>query len=74
LQHALLVEDDDVGRVELQQFFEAVVAVYDAAVEVVEVARGEAPTIELDHGPEFRRNDGDDREDHPLGAVARRPE
>ena len=38
LQHALLVADDDLRRAELQQPLEAVVAVDDAAVEVVEVA------------------------------------
>ena len=35
LQHALLVAHDDVGRVELNEALQAVVAVDDAAVEVV---------------------------------------
>ncbi len=74
LQHAFLVEDDDVGCIELQQFFKAVVAVYDTAVEIVEVARGEAPAIELDHGSEFRRNDRNNRQNHPFRAVAGRSE
>ena len=51
LEHALLVADDDVGRVERHEPLEAVVAVDDAAVEVVEVAGGEAAAVELDHGP-----------------------
>src|SRR5215472_10448524 len=38
LQHALLVAHDDVGRVELEQPAQAVVAVDDAAIEIVEVA------------------------------------
>ena len=38
LQHALLVVDDDLGRAEVEQPLEAVVAVDDAAVQVVEVA------------------------------------
>ncbi len=51
LEHALLVADDDVRRVERHEPLKAVVAVDDAAVEVVEVARGEAAAVELDHGP-----------------------
>ena len=49
LQHPLLVADDDLRGAEVQQPLEAVVAVDDAAVEVVQVAGGEAATIELDH-------------------------
>ena len=41
LQHALFVADDDFGGVEVHQLLEAVVAVDDAAVEVVQVAGGE---------------------------------
>ena len=39
LQHALLVVDDDLGRAEVEQPLEAVVAVDHAAVQVVEVGR-----------------------------------
>ena len=49
LEHALLVADDDVRRVERHEPLEAVVAVDDAAVEVVEVGGGEAAAVELDH-------------------------
>src|SRR3954463_15736104 len=42
LQHALLVVDDDLRRAEVEQPLEAVVPVDDAAVEVVQVRRGEA--------------------------------
>jgi hypothetical protein len=71
LQHALLVADDDVRRAQLDQPLQAVVAVDDAAVEVVEVGRGEAAAIERDERAELRRDDRDDRHDHPLGLVAR---
>ena len=37
LQHALLVVDDDRGSVKVEQALEAVIAVDDAAVEVIEV-------------------------------------
>ncbi len=71
LQHALFVAHDDVGRAQLHQPLEPVVAVDDAAVEVVEVAGGEAAAVELDHGAQLGRDDGQRGEDHPLGPVAR---
>src|SRR5438270_7140521 len=46
LEHPLLVADDDIGRAQLDQPLEAVVAVDDAAIKVVEVRRGEAPAVE----------------------------
>ncbi len=75
LQHALLVVHDDLGRAEVQQPLEAVVAVDHAAVEVVEVAGGETATVELDHRAQLRRDDRDRLEHHPLrpvGAAAER--
>src|SRR5262249_10873405 len=42
LEHAALVADDDLGRVELEQTLQAVVAVDDAAVEIVEIAGRES--------------------------------
>ena len=70
LKHALLVADDDVGRIELLESLEAVVAVDDAAVQVVEVAGREAAAVELDHGAQLRREHGQHVDHHPLGAVA----
>src|SRR5579884_1002571 len=69
LQHPLLVVDDDLRRAEIQQSLEAVVPVDDAAIEVVEVGRGEAAAVELHHRPQLRRDDGNGLEDHPLGPV-----
>ena len=71
LEHPLFVADDDVGRAQLQQPLQAVVAVDHAPVQVVEVRGGEAAAVQLHHGPQFRRDDGDDVQDHPLGPVAR---
>src|SRR5436190_10119617 len=71
LQHALLVAHDDVGRAELEQLLEAVVAVDDAAVQVVQIRRGEAAAVQRDERAQLGRNDRDDVEDHPLRAVAR---
>jgi hypothetical protein len=69
LQHALLVADDDFGRVQVHQLLEAVVAVDDAAIEVVEVGRGEAAAVEWHEGAKLWRDHGDHVEDHPLGLV-----
>jgi hypothetical protein len=66
LEHALFVADDDVRGLELQQVLQAVVAVDDAAVEVVEVAGSEAAALQGDEGAEVRRDDGEDRQDHPF--------
>ena len=71
LQHALFVADDDVRRAQLHQPLEAVVAVDDAAVEVVEVGRREAAAVERHERAQFGRDDRHDGQDHPLGPVAR---
>ena len=70
LQHALFVLDDDFGRVELEQPLEAVVAVDDAPVEIVEIRGGEAAAVELHHRAQFGRDDRNGGEHHPLGTVA----
>ena len=74
LEHPLLVPDDDLGRAQLEELLEAVVAVDDAAVQVVQVRRGEAAAVEGHERTELRRNDRDDVQDHPLRAVARAAE
>ena len=69
LQHALLVVDDDLGRAQVEQPLQAVVAVDDPAVEVVQVGRGEAATVELDHRAQLRRDHRHGLEDHGAGVV-----
>ncbi len=66
LEHALLVADDDLRRAQLKKPLEPVVAVDHAPVEVVQVGGREAAAVELDHRAQIRRNDRDDRQDHPL--------
>jgi hypothetical protein len=70
LEHALLVADDDIGGVEALEALQAVIAVDDAAIQVVEVGGSETPAVQLDHRPELRRDDRDHVHDHPLGLVA----
>ena len=58
------------GRVQLEQALQAVVAVDDAAIEIVQIAGREAAAVERDERAEIRRKHRDDREHHPLGTVA----
>ena len=69
LQHALLIADDDVWRAQIEQPLQAVVAIDHTSVEVVQVRRGKASAIELDHRPQFGWDDGQDAHDHPLRTV-----
>ena len=54
LKHTLLVTDDDFGGVEVDQLLEPVVAVDDAAVEVVKVAGGKIAAFQQDQRTENR--------------------
>ena len=69
LQHPLLVVDDDLGRAEVEQPLQAVVAVDHPAVQVVQVRGGEAATVELDHRAQVRRDHRDGVEDHGARVV-----
>ena len=70
LKHALLVADDDVRRAQLHQPLEAVVAVDDAAVEVVEIRRREAAAVERHQRAQLGRDHRNDVQDHPFRPVA----
>ena len=49
---------------------QAVVAVNDPAVQVVQVGGGVPAAVQGNHGPDLRGNDGQHVNDHPLGLVA----
>ena len=66
LEHALLVAHDDLRGAELNEALEAVVAVDDAAIEVVQVGGGETATVELHHWAQVWWDHRKDRHDHPL--------
>ncbi len=70
LQHALFVAHDDVRRAQLDQPLQAVVAVDDAAIQVVQVRRREAAAIQRHQRTQFGRNDRHDVQDHPLRPAA----
>ena len=71
LQHALFVAHDDFRRLQLQQAREAVVAVDDATIEVVQVRRGEAAAVQRDERTQVRREHRQHVHDHPVGLDAR---
>src|SRR5690606_37284628 len=54
LQHALFVVNDDVRRLQLHQVPQTVVAVDDAAIEIVEVGGREAATFERNERAQVR--------------------
>ena len=68
LQHALLVPENDLRRAMHDQLLQTVVAVDDAAIEIVQVGRREAATVERHERTQIRRNHRNDVQDHPLRA------
>ena len=66
LEHAFLVAHDDVRRAQLDQPLQAVVAVDDPAVEIVQVRGGETAAVERHQRPKLRRDDRHDVQDHPF--------
>ena len=70
LQHALLVAQDDFRRAVRDELLQAVVAVDDAAIQVVQIRRREPAAVERHERPQVGRNDWDDVQDHPLRLVA----
>jgi hypothetical protein len=71
LKHPLFVAHNDIRRAQLQQALEPVVAVDHPAIQVVQVAGGEAAAVQLNHGPQLGRNDGHYVQHHPFRPIAR---
>ena len=70
LQHPLFIANDDFGRPELDQPLQAVVAVDDPPIQIVEIRGREAAAVERHQRPELRRDHRDDLHDHPFGPGA----
>src|SRR5882724_9339721 len=70
LQHALFVANDDVRRPELHKLFQPVVAVDDAAIQVVQVRGSEPAAVEGHQRAQLRRKNRNDVQNHPFGFVA----
>ena len=71
LQHPLLVAHDDLGRLQLEQPLEAVVAVDDAPVEIVQVGGREPAAVERHERPQLGRQHRQHFHDHVVGLDAR---
>src|SRR5215467_196756 len=71
LQHPLFVTDDNVRRTQLDQSLEAVIAVDDATVEIVEIRCREAAAVERNQRTQIRRDHRNHGENHQLRLVAR---
>src|SRR4029077_13311944 len=70
LQHALFVAHDDFGSVQVHQFLQPVVAVDDAAIQIIQIGGGEAPAIQWNQRTQFGWNHRQHIQDHPLRLVA----
>ena len=68
LEHALFIADDDFRSLEAQEGLQAVVAVDDAAVQVIQVRRGEAAAFQRNQRAQVRGNHGQHVQDHPFRA------
>ena len=66
LQHAFFVAHDQVGRVQVEQALQAVVAVDHAPVEVVQIRGGEAPAFQRHQRAQVRRQHRQHLQHHPL--------
>ncbi len=67
LQHALFVAHDDFRCRQLQQTTQAVVAVDDAAVQIVQIGRRKAPAVQRHQRTQIGRQHRQHGHDHPLG-------
>src|SRR5690606_8481332 len=69
LKHAALIADDDLWSIQLQQSLQAIVAVDDSTIQVVQIAGCEATAIQRNERAQVGRQNRDDCEHHPLRAV-----
>src|SRR6185437_3067393 len=71
LKHALFVANDDLRGIEIDQLLEAVIAVDDSAIQIIQVGGSEVAALQQDQRAQVRRNDRNHIHDHPLGFVFR---
>ena len=69
LEHALFVAQDDFRGLDVDELLQPVVAVDDAAVEIVQIGGGETAAFEGNQRAQVGRDDRQHVQDHPLGAV-----
>ena len=69
LQHPFFVADNDFGCVQVHQFPQAVIAVDDTPIQVIQVTGRKVATVQQDKRAEIRWDDRDHIEDHPFGSI-----
>ena len=69
MEHAFFVTHDDLRRHKLDKPLEPVVSVDYPAIQVVQVAGGEPSAVKLHHRAQFRRQDRQSCQNHPVGLV-----
>src|SRR5581483_8409411 len=74
LQHSFFVANNDVRRFQLKQIFETIVAVDDAAIEIVQIGCRESSAFERNQRTQIRRDHRQHIEDHPIRPRVRRHE
>ena len=70
LQHTLFVFDDHFRSGNFHHLLEAVIAVDNAAIQIVQIGRSESAAVQLYHRTDIRRYYGKHGKNHPFGAVA----
>src|SRR5471032_2851790 len=71
LQHALFVARDDLWSAQLHQTLQAVIAVDDAAIQIVQIRGRETATVQRHQRTQFRRQHRQHFHDHPVRLDAR---
>ena len=71
LQHALFIAHNDIRRAQFDQPLQAVIAVDDAAIKIIQIRRRKTPAIQRHQRAEFRRDHRHNIQDHPLRMRAR---
>jgi hypothetical protein len=69
LQHSLFVADNNVRSPKLQKFIQTIVPVDHATIQIVQIRCRKTSAVKLDHGTQFRRQDGQNIEHHPTRFV-----
>lgn len=70
LEHTLFIANDNIWSLEFEKAIKAIIAINDAAIEVVEIGSGESAAVELNHRAQFWGDNGDNVHNHPFGAIA----
>ena len=69
MEHALLVTQDDLRRLDLDQSLQAVVSDDNTAVQVIQIRRCKSATIKWNQWTQFWRDNRNNLHDHPLRLV-----